>query len=66
MHFAGLKAVGESVALPLYYYHNNVGGTLTLCEVMRTRQVKTLVLSSSCTVYGQPQTVPVTEDVPLD
>jgi UDP-glucose 4-epimerase len=65
LHFAGLKAVGESVALPLSYYHTNVGGTLTLCEVMRTHQVKTLVFSSSCTVYGQPQSVPVTEEAPL-
>jgi UDP-glucose 4-epimerase len=65
MHFAGLKAVGESVALPLHYYQNNVGGTLTLCEMMRAHQVKTLVFSSSCTVYGQPQVVPVKEEVAL-
>lgn len=65
MHFAGLKAVGESVALPLRYYQNNVVGTLNLCAVMAKHHVKHLVFSSSCTVYGAPHTVPVTEDFPL-
>jgi UDP-glucose 4-epimerase len=62
IHFAGLKAVGESVTLPLHYYQNNVAGTLNLCEVMAKYQVKKLVFSSSCTVYGDPHTVPITED----
>ncbi|MDH3602995.1 MAG: UDP-glucose 4-epimerase GalE [Candidatus Tectomicrobia bacterium] len=65
IHFAGLKAVGESVAMPLHYYQNNVAGTLNLCEVMAKYQVKNLVFSSSCTVYGDPHTVPITEDFPL-
>lgn len=65
IHFAGLKAVGESVAMPLRYYHNNITGTLNLCEVMQKRGVKNLVFSSSATVYGNPQTVPITEDFPL-
>ena len=65
IHFAGLKAVGESVAIPLHYYQNNVAGTLNLCEVMAKHQVKNLVFSSSCTVYGDPRTVPTTEDFPL-
>jgi UDP-glucose 4-epimerase len=65
MHFAGLKAVGESVALPLRYYQNNIVGTLNLCAVMAKHHVKHLVFSSSCTVYGAPHTVPVTEDFPL-
>jgi UDP-glucose 4-epimerase len=65
MHFAGLKAVGESVTLPLRYYQNNVVGTLNLCAVMAQHHVKYLVFSSSCTVYGAPHTVPVTEDFPL-
>jgi UDP-glucose 4-epimerase len=65
IHFAGLKAVGESVAIPLHYYQNNVAGTLNLCEVMAKHQVKNLVFSSSCTVYGDPHTVPITEDFPL-
>jgi UDP-glucose 4-epimerase len=65
IHFAGLKAVGESVTLPLHYYQNNVAGTLNLCEVMAKYQVKKLVFSSSCTVYGDPHTVPITEDFPL-
>ena len=65
IHFAGLKAVGESVAIPLHYYQNNVAGTLNLCEVMARHQVKNLVFSSSCTVYGDPRTVPITEDFPL-
>ncbi|MGK2915852.1 MAG: UDP-glucose 4-epimerase GalE [Porticoccaceae bacterium] len=65
MHFAGLKAVGESVMLPLTYYRNNIGGTLALCAAMRKRGVGTLIFSSSATVYGDPATVPVTEDFPL-
>jgi len=65
VHFAGLKAVGESVAIPLSYYHNNVTGTLILCEVMGKHKVKNLVFSSSATVYGDPHKVPITEDFPL-
>ncbi|HIA01501.1 MAG TPA: UDP-glucose 4-epimerase GalE [Myxococcales bacterium] len=64
IHFAGLKAVGESTEIPLEYYDNNVGGTLTLIKCMQKYGVKTLVFSSSCTVYGDPQTVPVVEDSP--
>jgi UDP-glucose 4-epimerase len=65
IHFAGLKAVGESVTMPLAYYHNNITGTLVLCEVMKAQGVKNLVFSSSATVYGDPATVPITEDFPL-
>jgi len=65
IHFAGLKAVGESVIIPLRYYHNNVTGTLILCEVMGTHNVKHLVFSSSATVYGDPHKVPIKEDFPL-
>ena len=65
VHFAGLKAVGESVTIPLHYYHNNVTGTLVLCEVMERYGVKNIVFSSSATVYGDPHTVPITEDFPL-
>jgi len=65
IHFAGLKAVGESVSIPLHYYQNNVAGTLNLCEVMAQHQVYNLVFSSSCTVYGDPHAVPVKEDFPL-
>jgi len=65
IHFAGLKAVGESVTIPLRYYHNNITGTVTLCEVMQEYNVKNLVFSSSATVYGVPRTVPITEDFPL-
>jgi len=65
VHFAGLKAVGESVAIPLSYYHNNVTGTLILCEVMGKHNVKNIVFSSSATVYGDPYKVPITEDFPL-
>lgn len=65
IHFAGLKAVGESVKIPLSYYHNNITGTLILCEVMGKHGVKNLVFSSSATVYGDPATVPITEDFPL-
>ncbi len=64
IHFAGLKAVGESVAKPLFYYQNNVSGTLTLLESMKKANVKTLVFSSSATVYGDPATVPILEDFP--
>jgi UDP-glucose 4-epimerase len=64
VHFAGLKAVGESVAQPLQYYDNNVGGSLTLVRAMQTANVKTLVFSSSATVYGDPQTLPITEEAP--
>ena len=65
IHFAAFKAVGESVALPLKYYHNNITGTLSLCDVMIAHGVKTMVFSSSATVYGDPATVPVLEDFPL-
>lgn len=65
IHFAGLKAVGESVSIPLKYYHNNITGTLMLCEVMKEYNVKNLVFSSSATVYGNPHTVPIKEDFPL-
>ncbi len=65
IHFAGLKAVGESVQLPLQYYDNNVVGTLRLLEAMQACGVKTLVFSSSATVYGDPQRLPLTEDHPL-
>lgn len=65
IHFAGLKAVGESVDKPLLYYHNNLTGTLVLCEVMAEFDVKNIVFSSSATVYGDPATVPITEDFPL-
>jgi UDP-glucose 4-epimerase len=65
IHFAAFKAVGESVALPLKYYHNNITGTLSLCEAMIAHGVKTMVFSSSATVYGDPATVPVLEHFPL-
>lgn len=65
IHFAGLKAVGESVEKPLEYYDNNVTGTLVLLEVMAHAGVKTIVFSSSATVYGDPQSVPIREDFPL-
>jgi len=65
IHFAGLKAVGESVAIPLRYYHNNITGTLNLCNIMSKYNVKNLVFSSSATVYGDPHTVPIKEDFPL-
>ena len=66
IHFAGLKAVGESVAKPLYYYHNNVGGTLNLLRMMDKHEVRTLVFSSSATVYGASEEVPLTEKLPMD
>ena len=65
IHFAGLKAVGESVAEPLRYYENNIDGTLSLCAAMGTHGVKRLIFSSSATVYGEPATVPIREDFPL-
>ena len=65
IHFAGLKAVGESVSKPIEYYYNNITGTLILCDTMRKYGVKDLVFSSSATVYGNPQTVPIKEDFPL-
>lgn len=64
IHFAGLKAVGESSEKPLEYYDNNVGGTTVLCEAMKNAGVKTLVFSSSATVYGDPVVVPITESAP--
>ncbi len=64
IHFAGLKAVGESVSKPLEYYANNLGSTLTLLEAMRRHGVKNFVFSSSATVYGDPATVPIREDFP--
>lgn len=64
IHFAGLKAVGESVSQPLRYYQNNVAGTLTLCEVMAEFTVHQLIFSSSATVYGDPASVPIREDFP--
>lgn len=65
IHFAGLKAVGESVAEPLRYYDNNVAGTLKLLAAMQRHNCKTLVFSSSATVYGDPQSVPIRESFPL-
>jgi UDP-glucose 4-epimerase len=62
IHFAGLKAVGESVALPLKYYQNNIAATLVLCKVMADHNVKNIVFSSSATVYGDPDEVPIKED----
>ena len=65
IHFAGLKAVGESTKIPLRYYHNNITGTLVLLELMEKYDVNNIVFSSSATVYGMPKTVPITEDFPL-
>lgn len=64
IHFAGLKAVGESVYKPLEYYHNNITGTLNLCDVMRNHGVKNIIFSSSATVYGDPAQIPITEECP--
>lgn len=64
IHFAGLKAVGESVRKPWEYYHNNIAGTLVLLDVMRNHNVKNIIFSSSSTVYGTPEKVPVTEETP--
>jgi UDP-glucose 4-epimerase len=65
MHFAGLKAVGESCVEPLSYYHNNVGAAVTLLQAMRAADVNTFIFSSSATVYGEPASNPITEDFPL-
>lgn len=65
IHFAGLKAVGESVEKPLLYYQNNITGTLNLCELMKEYDCKKMIFSSSATVYGAPKTVPIKEDFPL-
>ncbi|MCP3872349.1 MAG: UDP-glucose 4-epimerase GalE [Desulfobacteraceae bacterium] len=65
IHFAGLKAVGESVSIPLKYFHNNITGTLNLLEVMNDFNVKNIVFSSSATVYGDPASLPIKEDFPL-
>lgn len=64
IHFAGLKAVGESVAKPLEYYRNNINGTLVLCDVMRKYGCKNIIFSSSATVYGDPAFIPITEECP--
>lgn len=64
INFAGLKAVGESVRKPLEYYHNNITGTLNLCDVMRNHGIKNIIFSSSATVYGDPAFVPITEECP--
>ena len=64
IHFAGYKAVGESVQKPLEYYHNNITGTLNLCDVMRNHGVKNIIFSSSATVYGDPAFIPITEECP--
>ena len=65
IHFAGLKAVGESVEKPWEYYQNNIEGTLIMVDVMRAHGVKNIVFSSSATVYGDPAFVPITEECPL-
>jgi UDP-glucose 4-epimerase len=65
IHFAGLKAVGESTEIPLEYYENNIGGSLNLCRAMGEAGVRNIVFSSSATVYGDPASVPITEDFPL-
>lgn len=65
IHFAGLKAVGESVQIPLAYYENNISGTVVLCQVMEEFSVKKIVFSSSATIYGMSETMPLTEDMPL-
>ena len=64
IHFAGLKAVGESVAKPWEYYNNNIAGTLALVDVMRQHRVKNIIFSSSATVYGNPAVIPITEECP--
>lgn len=64
INFAGYKAVGESVEKPLEYYHNNITGTINLCNVMRHHNVKNIIFSSSATVYGDPAIIPITEDCP--
>lgn len=65
IHFAGLKAVGESTKIPIRYYHNNITGTLNLLDIMEKHNVFNIVFSSSATVYGMPKTVPIKEDFPL-
>ncbi len=65
IHFAGLKAVGESVSMPLTYYHNNITGTLNLLKIMENHEVYSIVFSSSATVYGSPKSLPIMEDFPL-
>lgn len=65
LHFAGFKAVGESCEMPLAYYHNNVSGTVTLCEAMAAAAVQNLIFSSSATVYGDPASVPIDESFPI-
>ncbi|GFR36332.1 UDP-glucose 4-epimerase GalE [Thermobrachium celere] len=65
IHFAGFKSVGESVKVPLRYYHNNITGTIILCDVMQKYCVKKLIFSSSATVYGNVEKVPISEDSPL-
>lgn len=65
IHFAGLKAVGESVQLPILYYHNNLTGTFNLLSAMEKHNVNRIVFSSSATVYGMPKSVPISEDFPL-
>ena len=65
IHFAGFKAVGESVSMPLKYYRNNLDSTITLLEIMNEFDVKKIVFSSSATVYGKPETLPIKEDFPL-
>ena len=64
IHFAGYKAVGESVVKPIEYYHNNMTGTLLLCDTMRKHGVKNIIFSSSATVYGDPLEIPITEECP--
>ena len=64
IHFAGLKAVGESVQKPLEYYTNNIAGTLSMCQVMKEKGVKNIIFSSSATVYGDPEMIPITEECP--
>ncbi|MBZ4248199.1 SDR family NAD(P)-dependent oxidoreductase, partial [Streptococcus pneumoniae] len=65
IHFAGLKAVGESTRIPLAYYDNNIAGTVSLLKVMEENNCKNIIFSSSATVYGDPHTVPILEDFPL-
>lgn len=65
IHFAGLKAVGESISIPLHYYHNNLTGTFNLCSLMNKHGVKNIVFSSSATVYGDPEIIPITESASL-
>jgi UDP-glucose 4-epimerase len=65
VHFAALKAVGESVQQPLAYFRNNLGGLIAVCEAMQSHEVRRMVFSSSATVYGTPQSLPITEDAPL-